>query len=73
MLSRKTFFSAFTLFILAISLLLPQPASVSAAPAHVPGGIVFVKSDAAGANNGTSWANAYTALQTGINAASSGE
>src|SRR5260221_10649616 len=35
--------------------------------------IYYVKSDASGANNGTSWTDAYTDLQTAISAASSGD
>lgn len=33
---------------------------------------IFVKGDAGGANNGTSWSDAYTNLQTAINVASAG-
>ncbi|WP_199120497.1 choice-of-anchor Q domain-containing protein [Pedobacter sp. ASV28] len=33
----------------------------------------YVKADATGANNGTSWANAYTNFQIAVNAASSGD
>ena len=35
--------------------------------------VVYVKSDAAGANNGTSWANAFTNFQTAINASAPGD
>ena len=33
----------------------------------------YVKANATGANNGTSWANAYTNFQTAVNASSSGD
>ena len=34
---------------------------------------IFVRSTAAGANNGTSWTNAFTSLQSGLAAAASGD
>ncbi|NJM93795.1 MAG: hypothetical protein HC842_03260 [Cytophagales bacterium] len=35
--------------------------------------LVYVKSDAAGANNGSTWANAYTSLKTALDAAAKGD
>src|SRR5258706_16413362 len=42
-------------------------------PAHASGVIYYVKSNASGANNGSSWTNAYTDLQFALAAASSGD
>ncbi|MGB0388269.1 MAG: cohesin domain-containing protein [Ardenticatenaceae bacterium] len=41
--------------------------------AHVSSAVIYVKADASGANNGTSWANAYADLQAGLAAATSGD
>lgn len=51
-------------FVIVLLLLLP-PVSVKAR--------VFVKADAQGANNGTSWTDAYTNLDSAINKTASGE
>jgi hypothetical protein len=37
------------------------------------GSIIYVKHDATGSNNGTSWTNAYTSFQSGLNTAVSGD
>jgi REP element-mobilizing transposase RayT len=42
-------------------------------PVHAAGVIYYVKWNASGANNGTSWANAFTDLQFALSAASSGD
>src|SRR5437867_4288640 len=43
------------------------------APAHASAAILYVKQNTSGANNGTSWANAYTDLQSALAVASSGD
>ncbi len=57
-----------TLFLaVAVSLAVRHPAAAGA------GGLIFVKADASGANNGTTWANAFTSLQSGLAAALAGD
>ncbi len=57
-----------TLFLaVAVSLAVRHPA-----PAGV-GFLIYVKADASGANNGTTWANAFTSLQSGLAASAPGD
>ncbi len=46
---------------------------LAAPPVRGAGRIIYVRAAAAGANNGSSWANAYTALQPALAAAQSGD
>ncbi|MBN1873093.1 MAG: hypothetical protein JXA33_02610, partial [Anaerolineae bacterium] len=42
-------------------------------PASAAGGTIYVKADATGANNGTSWTDAFTSLEPALVAATSGD
>jgi hypothetical protein len=60
------------LMILIMILGMPAPALPSLF-AQEHGNIIYVKHDATGAGNGSTWADAYTTLQAGLDAAHSGD
>jgi predicted outer membrane repeat protein len=43
------------------------------APVSAAGGVIYVKTDAAGANNGSSWTDAFTSLEAALEAATWGD
>ena len=65
----KTYHATYVRITLAIALLI---AVFAASPARAVTSIRYVKWNAGGANNGTSWANAYKDLQSALAAAPSG-
>lgn len=66
----KTHTSKFVRFILMFVLIVGVFGLI---PAHASPTILYVKSNASGANNGTSWADAYTNLQSALSIVSSGD
>ena len=63
-----------TLVTLVLTLLIAAGSGFLAAPAaDASGKIIYVRAVATGANNGTSWVNAYTVLQSGLAASQNGD
>ena len=74
MMIRKRFalVSLLTLLLAALALALPGAGRALSADRQAAG-VIYVDADATGANDGSSWANAYTDLQSALAVATSGD
>ncbi len=68
--SRKTCFGSGSWMVWMVAM---TAAWSAGAAAVAQGAAIFVKADASGANNGTSWVNAFRQVQPALNAAASGD
>ena len=51
----------------------PEPGAYEFVPPPLPANVIAVDKDAMGANNGSTWADAYTTVQTALSAATAGK
>jgi hypothetical protein len=61
------------LLLIALGLLTAEPPSLAQAPGAPAASVIYVDADAGGANDGSSWADAYIRLQDGLDAAVAGD